>query len=264
MTNRPMTKKIIFLISVICVSLAITLSTHQANALRTSRSLPLDERIKVITYHPNDVFKFTGHYEYQSSIVFSKSESISTISMGNSTAWQIVPSGHRMFIKPINNNATTNMTVITNKHIYYFELHAKDVREELGINDEELVFELRFVYPKTISAAVTNYKKSFKPDFSNNSKYNYSYTISGSEYIVPAMIFDDGTFTYMKFPDQNMSIPAIYIVGSDGSESLVNYRADGDYIILEHVTSQLTLRSGVDISCIFNEARPLRKIAKKK
>ena len=53
---------------------------------------------------------------------------------------------------------------------------------------------------------------------------NSSYSIaegSGSEDIVPTLVFDDGRFTYFRFPG-NREVPAVFHVLGDGSETLVN------------------------------------------
>lgn len=256
--------KYLFAISFMCV--LSVLSVSSAYAVSESRPLPVDPRLRIVTYDPLDVVKFTGHYEYQSSIVFEDGETINTISMGNTNTWQIVPSGNRIFLKPIELEATTNMTVITNRRIYHFELHARDVDPEKGINDEQLVFVMEFRYPenKTASAStsgpVTFYgqESSVEPDLSEPDKYNFNYTISGSDVIAPIRIFDDGEFTYMQFPKSN-EVPAVFHVLSDGTESIVNYRIRGRYLVVERVTSQFTLRSGEEVACVFNETRPMRK-----
>lgn len=243
----------------------LMLFTGNAYALQESRPLPGDSRLRVITYSPNGIHKYTGFYDYQASIVFEEGEEIKTISMGDTSSWQIVPSGNRMFIKPIAddpNNAETNMLLITNKRTYHFVLEAAEVGPE-GINDPDLVFETQFVYPDNNMEAVQKFGKRKGPDLSEPEKYNFNYTLSGSELIAPMRVFDDGEFTYFQFSDQNAEVPAFFLVDSEGRESLINYRVLDNYIVLERVASQLTLRHGPDIACVFNESRPLRKQPKK-
>lgn len=256
-------KQFCFLTIILFVLVIIT--NNEAFAVRESRPLPIDPRLRIVTYDANDVVKFTGHYEYQSSIVFEEGEVIRTISMGSTNAWQIVPSGNRMFLKPIENDATTNMTVITDKRIYNFELHAREVDPEKGINDEQLVFVMTFRYPTESASGSSGSvmffgnNNSLEPDLSEPEKYNFNYTISGSEIISPTRIFDDGEFTYLQFPNKNADVPAVFHVLSDGTESIVNYRIQGSYMVIERVSSQFTLRSGEEVACVFNETRPLKR-----
>ncbi len=241
------------LLSAIC--LALVFYPIAAHAVTEPRPIQIDHRVRTAVYQPDNVYKYTGHYRYQSSIEFAKDESIVTISMGDSTAWMMNPSGNRLFLKPIEQDATTNMTLITNKNIYLFELHAKDTDD---INDPDMVFIMRFIYPDEASSqTVTNLKDSV-PDLDlkeHPEKYNFNYTIAGPDETAPIRIFDDGEFTYFEFRDKNAEMPAFFWVDGQGNESLINYRTRGPYIVVERVASKYTLRHGGDVICVFNEAR---------
>jgi type IV secretion system protein VirB9 len=235
----------------------ILFAPHSALALRTSRPIPTDPRIHLMTYAPNEVFTYTGHYEYQSSIVFAANEKILTVSLGNADSWMMVNSGNRMFLKPVSDLATTNMTVITDKRLYQFELHARDVDPAKGLKDEHLVFEMRFVYPDDgeDDQLVFN-NQNTGPDLSQPELYNFNYTMAGDDNIAPIRVFDDGEFTYFQFARRNAELPAFFHVENDNKESLINYRIQGDYVVLERVSQRLTLRAGNDVLCIFNESMP--------
>lgn len=245
----------------ICLSIYIT-SVSPAFAIREPQPLATDHRIKTINYHKDDVHKYIGFYGYQANIEFAEDEIIGNISMGDSTAWQIIPNGRRLFLKPIEADATTNMTLITNKRLYNFELHAFEAKD---IYDERLTFTLRFSYPEeqTLNYAAYHSDKTFDLDTKHLEKYNFDYTISGDGSIAPIQIFDDNEFTYFKFKNKNANLPAFFIINSDGSEEMVNYRMMGDYLVIESVTSQFTLRSGDNILCVFNERLPLKLSSKK-
>lgn len=230
----------------------VTLSAPSADALISPMPIATDARIKTVIYSPNEVIKFTGYYRYQSNIQFGEDETISTISLGDSVPWQLNPVGNRLFLKPIEQLAETNMTVITNKHTYFFELHADDAK---NIADKNLTFELRIVYPNEDVATGGN-ALDHVPDLEQEdlSKYNFRYTISGDDNISPIRIFDDGEFTYFQFHDINGEVPAFYRVDKDGDESIINYRARGPYIVVERVEARFTLRHGKSVVCVFNEA----------
>lgn len=252
-------KTVTLIVPFICLMVGLIVPAY---ALTESRPLAVDSRIRVMVYNPDDVFKFTGYYGYQSSIEFAEGETIDTISMGDSTGWQLVPSGRRLFLKPIDPEATTNMTIISNKRMYQFELHAEEAED---ISDPKLVFSVRFLYPDDNgTSGIRQFAGNSGPDLSQPEKYNFNYTISGSETIAPLKIFDDGEFTYFKFKTKNAEIPAFFLVDSDGKEALVNYHIAGEYIVIERVSGQYTLRNGTDVVCVFNESMPLEKKKKKK
>lgn len=225
-----------------------------AQAAREPRPIQLDHRVRIVMYQPDQVYRFTGHYRFQSAIEFGQGEEIATISMGDSTAWMLNPSGNRLFLKPVDQDATTNMTIITNRHTYLFELHG---RETNSIEDPDMIFIMRFIYPDGQDmATVSNYLDSVPiPDpVRDAGGYNFNYTISGTDLIAPIKIFDDGQFTYFQFKNKNADIPAFFLVSDTGEESLINYRTRGDYIVIERVGERFTLRHGKDIVCVFNEA----------
>lgn len=227
-----------------------------ANATSSSRSLPVDHRVHVIQYQPDQVYRMDGHYRFQSAIEFEKDEEIKTISMGDSTAWMLNPSGNRLFLKPVENDATTNMTLITNKRVYLFELHAHETDD---IADPKMVFIMRFSYNHyNADGGDSGSYLDGVPEqdlIDNPSKYNTDYTISGTDEIAPIKIFDDGEFTYFQFHDINAEIPAFYWVDSDGNDNIINYRTRGSYIVIERVASRFTLRHGNYVVCVFNERR---------
>jgi len=241
------------------VALLVVGYAPEAMATRDPTPIKTDHRVRIIVYQPDQVFRYVGHYRFQSAIEFEKDEEIRTISMGDSTAWMMNPSGNRLFLKPLEQDATTNMTLITNKRTYLFELHA---RETDDIDDEELTFIMRFVYTDSAdgeAAGVTSYLDSVPlPDLDENpEKYNFKYTIAGTEEISPVRIFDDGVFTYFQFRDKNAEVPAFYWVDEQGNESLINYRTRGDFIVVERVSRKFTLRHGNYVNCVFNEGYSL-------
>jgi type IV secretion system protein VirB9 len=241
----------------IALTACIMLTPIHALGVRESRPMATDSRIRVMVYNPNDVFKFTGYYGYQAGIELGKNEEIRSISMGDTTGWQIVPSGNRLFIKPVEEDATTNMTLITDKRTYFFELYAEETKD---IRDPDMAFNVKFLYPgedeedhvRTLATGPAANSEAEHPE-----NFNFQYSISGSEEIAPIKVFDDGEFTYIQFHDKNAEIPGIFAVDEDLRESMVNFRLDpkgNNAVIIEQVFRKMTLRNGKKIVCIYNEA----------
>jgi type IV secretion system protein VirB9 len=244
-------------ISRACAAATLLLVAIPAFALQSSRPIATDSRIRTVRYSANEVYQFIGHYGYQSAIELEENEKILTVSVGDSVAWLINPSGNRLFLKPIEQNALTNMTVISDKRTYLFELHAEETKD---IRDKDMVFAYRFIYPQSDNSAVDYSQTESMPDIEKEpERYNFNYTIRGSNVIEPIRIFDDGEFTYFEFKDKNAEIPAFFRVDSVGSEELINFRKRGNYIVVERVTSRFTLRRGADIICVYNESMPMQQ-----
>ncbi|MCH9754178.1 MAG: TrbG/VirB9 family P-type conjugative transfer protein [Alphaproteobacteria bacterium] len=132
-----MLEKFISFITIICFCVGLA-----------SAEVPVatDSRIKTYVYNQNDVYLILISSGFQSSIEFEKGEVIKTLSMGDSYSWTLTPVGNRLFIKPMENNVRTNMTVITNLRTYQFDIASKS--EDLDASD--IAYVIRFYYPNKI------------------------------------------------------------------------------------------------------------------
>ncbi len=213
-----------------------------------------DSRIKTFVFSENEVFHLTIHYGYQSNIEFAKNEEIDTISVGDNFSWKISPVGRRLFIKALEGAAHTNMTVITNKHTYQFELESKNPDENL---DDELVYVVRFFYPDTnldSPQPKIDTNKFVPASIDKKDNYNFNYTLTGSDNIAPIKVFDDGKYTFLQFPNNNAIIPHIFIVDKDGKENKTTYSREGDYIVIKKIVVKIALKLEKDKVYIFNES----------
>ena len=235
-----------------------------ANALQYPRATSGDSRIKLINYNPNGVHVYTGYYGYQSSIVFDSEEEVGTISMGDSTAWQLIPQNNRLFLKPIEEKATTNVTIITNMRVYHFEFHAEEAE---SIDDPRISYEVHFVYPELVSGITSGFgggSTGYAPDPASPEGLNFEYLVAGSDKIKPIRVFDNGQFTYMEFEAINTNLPAAFLVDSEGYESMINFRITGNYMVIERVDARFTLRHGKDVACVINKTIPYERKKTKK
>jgi type IV secretion system protein VirB9 len=240
-------KKFLFCLFALCCF------SFLAQAAQMPRYLGTEKKFRSYIYNPNDVYRYIGHYTYQGFIEFEEGETIRTISMGDPSLWLFEHLGNRLFLKPVGeDNSETNMTVISSKRVYHFELMAKEAK---GISDKDLIFVAKFVYPDEKDKNIVEFTKttpSDEPDMRNIANYNFNYQYTGEPTIAPIKVFDNGEFTYFQFAKKNAEIPAIFTVDAEGFESLINFRAAGNYIIAERVAAQFTLRSGSDIICVYN------------
>ncbi len=105
-----------------------------------------DSRIRTLVYSPNEVYELKFYYNYQSFIEFADDEEIEMISIGEAFAWRLTPAEKRLFIRPLEIAAHTNMTIITNKRTYHFDIRSDEFD---GKADENLVYTVRFFYPQS-------------------------------------------------------------------------------------------------------------------
>lgn len=238
---------------------------NQSLAVSLPKDGDTDPRVKRFTYDVRDVFHVKAHYKFTSHIVLNDDEKIKHISVGDSLAWLIIPKGNHLFIKPIEDRAETNMTVLTTERIYNFTLEADKADDH---NDKELAFSVSFYYPEDELAAALakqqamlmaedRLKNSIQEEVVPNraidpDAWNFNYTRKGSDLYAPTRIFDDGEFTYFQFPKE-IDTPAIFLVDSNKKESLINFHVKGKYVVVQRIAAQFILRHGDYAVCIFNE-----------
>lgn len=242
-------------------------------AASTPTGVSTDPRVKTVSYNENDVVSLRGHYGYQTTISFAPYEKIQNISIGDSVAWQVVPNkvGNILFVKPVEERATTNMTVITDRRIYTFELTAGLAGSPRSSN---ITYMLKFKYPMDSvmdfsnaeveifnSAALSPQPYAPKSKIASSGisavgapkDLNFDYSFKGEDDLAPSTVFDNGEFTYFKF--RNMTnLPAVFEVDKDRNESVINYHLEDGYMVVESIGRQFTLRHGEDEACIFNDS----------
>ena len=100
-----------------------------------------DRRLVSRLYNADEVIQLDGQAGVQASIAFAEDEHIENVAVGDSSSWQITPNkrANLLFVKPLAARARTNMTVVTDRHTYFFDLVA-------GASATPL-YVLRFTYP---------------------------------------------------------------------------------------------------------------------
>lgn len=221
----------------------------KANAKENAQQpIATDSRIKTFVFSENEVFPIVLHYGYQTALEFGIGEIIQTYSVGNNYAWQFNNVGRTLFIKPMEENIITNMTVITNKHRYYFELQSKMASYDA---DQDLAFAIRFFYPddeddtvKPTSIIASN-KVIEKPAIPAIQPYNFNYIVSGPVSIAPTVVFDDGANTYFQYENNISAIPNIAI-SNNKKLTNVNTRKVGNYLVVNQLAKDFELKLNND------------------
>ena len=132
------------IIITLVIGLFVSALALPAFAYVTGTPVPTDSRIKTFVYNANDVYRVLTHYGYQMNIEFGDNEEIETISVGDKTGWQITPTEDRIFVRAMEDKAHTNMTVITDKRTYQFDLYSAQPGQQ---GWDELVYVVKFFYP---------------------------------------------------------------------------------------------------------------------
>jgi type IV secretion system protein VirB9 len=226
-------------------ALGVTLilaSTYSALAEQLPQPLPADGRIKTFVYNENTVYRLDMHTNFISTVQFAQGEVVQSIQVGDSASWQIIrlKRGDIISIKPLNQDAITNMTVYTDRRVYTFELRAH--RGTAGHRNNHN-FRTTFQYP---TAVVSEFSGS-----ETGGHKNFDYYVAGNQSFAPIEVYDNGKQTFFRFPE-NTPLPGIFRVGNRGREYVVNSRTAGNTIIVDGVHTQWTVRIGPDALCVSN------------
>jgi len=229
-------KKILIRSLVVLSSLAAGFAIAASHPHR----IAADSHIKVVQYDPNNVVQLNGQYGYQTQITFAPNEVVQNVSLGDSMAWQAVPVANNLFIKPVA-ASKTNMTVLTNTNSYNFQLDSQR-------QDGAPTYKLQFVYTQGgfNASGQSNAVATFEPD-----KLNWKYSYTGDDNLAPVSVFDNSQFTFFKFKNSG-KLPSVFIVDQHRNETLVNYHMQGEYLVVNTVAKQFTLRDGETVTTVYN------------
>lgn len=235
-------------IRLVIAAACILASSWRLSAETRPQGTVIDARVRTLIYNDNQVYKIIAYYGYQTDIELAANESIRTVAAGDTVGWQIVSAGQHIFIKPMADHARTNLSVITDRRTYIFDLAAQAVTDRWDMS-----YLVRFKYPQ--ASVFTSIQPGQKGP-RNTADFDFNYKIKGAKAIRPSRVFDDGEFTFFQFDNpRNGDLPAIFLVTPDNQESLVNYRMDGNYMVVERIGEKFILRSGDDKATVTHKLR---------
>jgi type IV secretion system protein VirB9 len=252
-----------------------------------------DPRLREVTYDPKAVVTVPVKRGVVTLVVLDADEAITELAAGlggdcakTDAAWCVAaqPGGRHLFVKPKSTaSAPNNLAIVTDRRthalrfvvladsapkapVYRLVVRASTnqfVRAALptrtALLDSASMTTLPALAPLPPSPqAVVGERLQAKPQVLNT-----HYAIAegqASADIVPALVFDDGRFTYLRFPG-NRELPAVFQMLGDGSEMLVNARMEDDLLVVDRVGRRLMLRAGAAVVGVWNEAFDLDGVA---
>jgi len=217
-----------------------------------------DERLVTRLYDSDEVVRVAGKLGVQATIGFGEKESIENVAVGDAESWQITPNKRAdlLFVKPLAANARTNMTVVTDKHTYFFDLVASPQAKP--------VYLLRFTYRDEPGAAPVPAQAgqsggadlatlndaergALQGDLAaapvDPAALNFAWRRQGAAALLPQRVYDDGQSTFLLW-GARQEVPAILVTNEKGEEGPVNYAVRSGAIVIDAVPSRILLRSG--------------------
>jgi type IV secretion system protein VirB9 len=223
-----------------------------------------DARVRTVAYDPSNVVKINGVIRASTQVLFAEDEEIAHVAIGDSISWEVAPAGNILFLKPREKHPSTNLQVVTTRR----DGRKRSYQFELSIAESSLAesyFMVRFAYPGDDAEARRDASATRRGEtemraidetfalHNATAPRNWRYSAQGAPSLEPDAVYDDGKETTLRF-EGNREIPAIFLVASDGAESLVPKDVRGELVVVHATGRELRLRQGVEVLCIFNEA----------
>jgi type IV secretion system protein VirB9 len=209
------------------------------------------------SYEPGEIYRVDTAPEYVTSIQLEKGEQLISKAAGDTTRWllgnTVAGSGADqqviVLIKPIAPNLHTNVLLTTTKHTYQLDVysHSGDAYQS-GISWNYPDDQLADMQSQAAQIDQSN-SQNIGPNLSiNDLNFNYEVKMDQGDRPAwyPAQVFDDGSKTYIRFPNDlgTTDAPPLFIVQQGNRADLVNYRVKGDYYIVDRLFDKAELRFG--------------------
>lgn len=231
--------------------------------LAASPAAANDPRLRTLVYDEAAVVTINGRVKVQTTIKFAEDESIENVAIGDSSSWQVQPNKAQsiLFVKPLAPSAKTNMTVVTSKRTYLFDLVASSRNRPLYV--------LQFRYPQlerakeearlaAIEAAELEQANAAELAAASDpyavldpARLNFAWEADGDDDLLPARAYDNGDALFLTWP-KDAAVPVILVANENGDEGPVNYTVRGETIVLDQVPARVILRSGRDSATLTN------------
>lgn len=242
-------------------------------------ALAADPRLLEVHYDPDTVVTVPVKRGVVTMLQLDGDESITELAAGlggdcgkPDSAWCISaqPGGRSVFVKPRTSaREPNNLAIVTDRRLHSFRLVVLADRDP-----KPAAYRVQVLAPRPQPVAATRTDTPMPlplppmpapPDpetlvherlQASPQVLNTRYSLAegeASDDIVPTLVFDDGRFTYFRFPG-NREVPAVFQVLGDGSEALVNTRMEDELLVVDRVSRRLTLRAGSAVVAIWNDA----------
>lgn len=250
-----------------------------------------DPRLRTELYSPQQVTTLYAKRGVTTHIQLGDDEQIEYVSTGvgadcksTTDTWCVIaPShGNQLFVKPKSSaSGSNNIAVATNRRAYslrFLMVADDDAREPVyrltyrfQVSKPEQVESSGSIPSSQVSASLDQtllptpssaetVKERLK---ATPQVVNADYSMKAgkhSEDIAPSLVFDDGRFTYFKYPN-NREVPAIFQVSDNGQEQVVNAHMEidpvtgrKDLLCVDVVAKRFYLRRGQAVVGIWNES----------
>jgi type IV secretion system protein VirB9 len=220
------------------------------------------QTVSTYDYAPDHIYPVRTALGITTQIELNPNEKILDYSTGFSSGWDITRRDNVFYLKPKNVDVDTNLMIRTETHAYIFELKvaATDWRTLAQARNAGVQYRIRFTYPADAAFVNQAAKTDRAPELSTallkNRSYDFDYDYATSNtdapWLIPANVWDDSRFTYIKMPDLKQfptgDFPTVYMRNDErDGDAIVNTTVEGDTIVVHGTYPYLVLRHGKQV-----------------
>lgn len=146
-----------------------------------------------------------------------------------------------LFVKPAYSNLDSTLIIITNKRVYHFNLKSYATTYMAMIKFTYPGTKNEWVKPKNEVSESTSYVKTSNPDLLSFD-YSVSYNKKNKPNFVPDLVYDDGSFTYIKINEiiLQTKMPVLF----NEKNEIINYEVKDNVFIIPRLITKVSLRIG--------------------
>lgn len=201
-----------------------------------------DARVTYATYQEGQVYRINTRLRNVTLVELGEGEKIQSIAIGDLESFKIdkLERANLFIIKPVVAGATTNLTVETQRNIYFLQV------TEGGRGEPN--YSVKFTVPGSTRAAATG------SDIPPSLPMTYKIMKKGRVLpgFAPVSISDDGRKTTFVIPP-GAPMPTIFRADAKGQEYSVNSSVRGTTITVSTRSERWVLRYGEEYVCVTAE-----------
>lgn len=205
-----------------------------------------DTKQVVYDYDPNQSFAIVSRTGLYTQIDMPEDEVVQGFYLSDTgeESWKYHVSGDQkhILVQPLRTGLFNSGSIITNRHSYLLAISSgsegewyQRVRwnvpsryravEKTGDDNKSGVYE-DFEKPEQPASVPAKQKTNYLGKRDNVLTINTAYRIEGNSELKPQAVYDNGTFTWIKLPENSQELPALFAISEKGDPELVNYVVD--------------------------------------
>lgn len=235
-----------------------------SSAEMVAQPMPHETRLVHFTYDENRTYEILTRTGSHTDIQLEPDEKVITdIPAGDKVNWDISGRLNHIFVKPFFPRLVNTVTIITNKRTYQLILKSSS---DDGVWYQRVKWQTStdsLISPDQLYGKASSSRQKDKPpqtvpdnmiDEVNASVkgpvdlikgMDFNYEIDGEASFKPVQVFNDKTRTWIMFPDDIQTYPALF-VKEGGDLAVVGFRKlpDANYFLVTRIFDEAVLKFG--------------------